>query len=107
MDNLAAAEKAAEPVRQEIALLKLRSIALSWQATAAAWIGILAGAGWGDWFRSADGSTDFLKEVFWIVGVPVSQWIIRREIRRRERMLPRLSPTGEIVYGAEETDAPG
>lgn len=94
--------KGAAPLRNRILELKIASWLLGWQATLAGWLAILLGGSWGEWFSRPDGSHDWIKQAFFIFGVPLIQWGIRREIKRREKQLPRLSPSGEIVFGPEE-----
>lgn len=101
-ETLALAQEAAAPVRNRILELKMAGWMLGWQATLAGWVTILAGGAWGNWFQRPDGSNDFVKQAFVIFGIPAVQWVIRREVRRRERMLPRLDPTGQIVYGDDD-----
>jgi hypothetical protein len=95
-------QKGASLLRQRITELRMASWLLGWQATLAGWLAILLGGSWGDWFSRPDGSHDWIKQAFLIFGIPLIQWAIRREIKRREKQLPRLSPTGEIVFGPEE-----
>lgn len=99
---VAMVQKSAAPMRARILELKMASWLLGWQATLAGWLAILLGGSWGDWFSRPDGSHDWIKQAFLILGIPLIQWGIRREIKRRERQLPRLTPTGEIVFGSGE-----
>jgi hypothetical protein len=99
--NLAGAELAARPARQEIAGLKALNWILGWRGMAISWLAILGGGAAGGWFRRPNGSANLAGEVFFIFGVPLVQWRLRRQIRRRRRQLPQLTPTGEIVFGDE------
>lgn len=99
---VAMVQKDAAPLRARIMEMKMASWLLGWQATLGGWLLLLAGGSWGDWFTRPDGSHDWLKQAFLVFGIPLIQWGIRREIKRKEKQLPRLSPTGEIVFGPEE-----
>jgi hypothetical protein len=64
-------------------------------------LGLIAVFAIGDWFERPYGSTDWVKAVVALVSVPLAQWAIRRRIAHRERLLPRLGPNGEILYGSD------
>jgi protein-S-isoprenylcysteine O-methyltransferase Ste14 len=92
---------AATSYRREMWGLRFVNWFLGWQAWLGSWLVILAGGSVWDWFQRADGSRDWLKGAVVFATVPVTQWLIRRRISKDERMLPRLSSGGEIVYGAD------
>lgn len=98
-ETLALAMKASQPVREEVLGLKFHHWFLGWQATVTGWLAVIAAGVYGDWFRNPDGSIDLLQEAAFIFGIPLMQWVIRRQIRRKERLLPTLGPRGEIVFG--------
>lgn len=101
---VAQAQQAAAPMRQRIVQMRIASWMLGWWVTLAGWLTVIAGGTWGDWFARSDGSNDWVKQGMVMIGIPLVQWAMRREIRRKERQLPRLSPTGEIVYGEPAED---
>jgi hypothetical protein len=95
---------AAKPVRMEIMQLQFLRWFVSWQARLAGWFGLLAGKGIADWFERSDGSTNWLSLLLASASIPLIQWAIRKRIAKRERLLPQLSPKGEIVYDSDLVD---
>jgi hypothetical protein len=92
---------ASQDVRTEIWQLRFLRWFIGWQAGVAGWLGLMAGVTFGDWWQRPDGSYDWFKAVVAFVSIPLVQWAIRRRIAKRERLLPRLGPTGDIVYGTD------
>lgn len=103
-DAMITAIRAAQPIREEIIQLRAASWLLSWRVGVASALGLLGGGAAGGYFEGADRGERF---VAWVVGaftVPVIQFLIRRSVEHKERRLPRLGPTGEIVYGEGADD---
>ncbi|HVE76198.1 MAG TPA: hypothetical protein VND22_05475 [Actinomycetota bacterium] len=97
-DNIMSAEHHfGEPVRREIAFMKLTNIMLSWKATLAGVLVLIGGSAAGDWF-------DDENWVYYTIGIPVTQFFIRREIKNAEKRLPRYAPGGQIVFGEGPDD---
>lgn len=102
-DILEGAMEASQPVRTEILQLHFLHWFVGWQARVAGWFCLMAGVTLGDWFQRSNGSQDWLKALLSFAAIPLVQWGIRKRISQRERLLPRLGPNGEIVYGTEES----
>lgn len=103
LDAVLVAEKSAAPIRQEIMLLRLEHWALGWPTTILGWIATLLGGNAVGWFGT-DNPNDSFKALALFVAIPFFQWILRLEIKRRRRLIPRIGPGGEITYGGEETE---
>lgn len=101
-DRVREAMDAAQPIRDEIWGLRFLHWFVGWRGRLAGWFGLLAGIGLGDWFERSDGSTNWFEFVLSAGSISVMQWAIKRKIARRERLLPRLGPRGELDY---ESDA--
>ena len=91
--------QASADARRQIWSLKFLYWFLGWQASIAGWLAMLAGTTVWDWFQRPDGSFDWLKAAVAFAAVPVAQWIIKRGIAKKQKLLPQLGPHGEIVYG--------
>jgi hypothetical protein len=100
-DSVHQAMVATQGVRQEIWGLRFLGWMIGWPPRIVGWLGLLIGGGLGDWFQRSDGSQNWFAFLVAAVLVPLAQWGIRRGIRRRRQMLPRLTPKGEIVYGPD------
>jgi hypothetical protein len=95
---------ASQPIRGEIWGLRFLQWFIGWQARVAGLFGLIAGVAIGDWFQHPDGSQDWVKAIVAFVSLPLAQWVISRRIARRERLLPRLGPKGEIVFGSDSVE---
>lgn len=103
-DIVRVAMDASQPVRAEIWGLRFLQWLIGWQARVTGWLTLIVGVVIGDWFQRADGSSNWIQAVAVFVSVPLAQWAIKRRIAQRERLLPRLGPKGEIVYGSDSTE---
>jgi hypothetical protein len=95
---------ASQPIRAEIWGLRFFQWLIGWQARVTGWAALVVGVAVGDWFQRADGSSNWVQAVVAFVSVPLAQWAIKRRIANREKLLPRLGPKGEIVYGSDSSD---
>jgi hypothetical protein len=100
-DSVHKAMAATKEVRQEIWGLRFLHWFVGWHTRVAGWLTLLAGGGWGDWFRRSDGSQNWFQPLLLAALIPLVQWLIRRRIARRRGLLPRLGPKGEVLYGSK------
>ena len=97
------AARVAEPVQEQIMLLRLQGMLLGWRATLVGWLGIFGGGSVFGWFRRS-GSTNLFEEAIAIAALPLAQWTIKRAIRNKEKQLPSFGPSGEVIYGEGAND---
>ena len=102
--SMISAFKAAQPVRDEIMGLKLQSWLLSWRAGLANFLVWIGGGSAAGQFEGAGRFQRFFGWVMMASAIPVAQWMIKRQIRKKERLLPKLGPSGEIVFGEGADD---
>lgn len=104
-ESLELAMSASSEARRQIWSLRFLHWFLGWQASVAGWLTMLAGTTVWDWFQRPDGSVDWLKAAVAFAAIPAAQWAIKRAIARKQKLLPRLGPHGEIVFGDDDADA--
>jgi hypothetical protein len=97
--TLEVAMKASQETRTQIISLELLRLLVGWKVRIGGWIALFTGRAFGDLFARPDGSTEWATMLVALVAVPAVQWLLGRAIARRERLLPRLGPEGNITYG--------
>lgn len=98
-DQMIAAMKASQPIRDEIVGLQMQSWLLSWKSGLASFLLWMTGGSAAGQFEGAGRFQRFFGWILMASAIPVAQWMIKQQIRKREKLLPKLGPTGEIIYG--------
>jgi hypothetical protein len=98
-ESLEMAMRASAGARREMWGLRFLHWFVGWQASVAGLLAMLAGTTVWDWFQRADGTFDWFKAAIAFAAVPAAQWALKRAMARKQKLLPRLGPHGEILYG--------